>query len=613
MRTGDRASRLGSDRARKTKGRLTALLVLGAAIGVCARQDGHHGLAWAPGERYIYAFRWSTKDRVMLVDAAAAEPLTSRVNLAGELTLRCRATADGGAVLALSVLPTEEAVTALGRDLLGGVSLGGHEALLHVAPSGEIDQVLVAPGDPEAWKGIAQALAAELSLTRPAGATDWSATAHDTLGEVQMAYHARSAEHIDRRRASYTRLLAVPDLRDSQVRIDSRHEIALPGGFLGSLDEEDRVRVERAGGPALEHDGTLTLRLVRTVPDATPAAAPIALEARTPGVPVVSDDAVRALLERRADGMTGDDLLNDLYVNARGGLHDNHRWFWRATGLLELHPELSAELVPIFTDSETSAETRRVILDLLVGAGHAEAQRALRAALGSVEARSAADYGMLVQRMSLLPAPDADSVAFVADLRARALVDGDAELARATTFALGAAAGRLAERDAAAAAPYNRALVDALSSAATPEERATALGALGNAGRPENESLVLRAASDDDPGVRAAAATALRKSTDGAATQALLALAADPAPAASAAALTALRGRRLDDDELGVLEAELIAGRLGVPSHAALANLLAARLATEPAAALVLKELLARTPDVQLQARLRTLLGAQSG
>src|SRR5262249_36507934 len=162
--------------------------------------------------------------------------------------------------------------------------------------------------------------------------------------------------------------------------------------------------------------------------------------------------------------------------------------------------------------------------------------------------------GLLIQRFSLVEAPEADSLQFLAAARARALAANDVALATAAQYALGAATGGLAARDPATASRYNRELVAALEDAHTPEEREGALRSLGNAGLDENVPIVLAATRDADDSVRAAAASALRKTVSVETTSALLGLATDPATGVGTEALSALSERALGDAPLAQLE-----------------------------------------------------------
>jgi hypothetical protein len=595
-------------RLRKRAALLLGLLALvGVAIVVRLRPAPiAYRVDWAADTRYVYRLAWSDDESVRLPVADGREASTE-LDIAGELTLRSYGASDGTHVVGLSLQPSSARATAFGQPLFaaGDGTLEGHEALLAISPRGEVQSLLFSPGDPETWKTLAGALASELSMTLPAKpALSWQAVADDGLGSAQLSYRALSADELERRRLSYRSLRALPDrkaLAAATQTIDSRHRIVIGAGQLRALDEDDDIRVP----PTVERRARLSLVLLRAEKVAH-AEAPVAgRELRRPGQPVTSDLARRQLLAQRTGGMTGADLVNRIYANARGGLHDDAAWLWKATGVLIEHPEVCAELGQAFADPEMSADTRRVILDLLAGAGHAEAQAALRHALDSPAATQSRDYPLLVQRFSLVPDPTPETAQFLAQTGQRAKAQGNLDVARATHYSLGAVVGHMAAHDAETAARLNHALVDELTSARSGEDKRDALRAIGNAGLPENVALVLAERDAEDPSVRAAAAAALRKTAGPETTRALLALAGDGAEPVSAEALDSLRGRELD----GAQGAELAAllPRLSAANQPQLADLLIEHLGDSAWAARALQELADRTHDPRLSARIRAL------
>ncbi len=491
-----------------SRGRVALVLLAIAAVTAIwwARRPAPaiaYGFPWPAGARYVYQLDWATHDRVVLGVGDGA-PMASELALGGELTLRSYGQRDGDYLVGMTFAPRTQRVMALGAELVGADpatdgALRDHEAILVVAPTGEVRSVRFAFGDPALWKTIAQTLAAELSTTLPATpARAWSATADDALGTAHVDYTPRAATELARRRTGYDRLLALPTaamLAGTERAIDSDHQLGFAAGHLASLDEHDHFEVTRRGDRVMDHQATLALALLRVEPDAAPAPEVAAFEARTLGVPVVTADARAHMLAERAAGMTGDQLINELYMHAAGGLGDDPAWMWRATGLLLQHPELCEDLVRAFADDDMSVSTRHVIVDVLTGAGNVEAQTALRTVLAGAAAHADPQYGLLLQRISLLADPQPDTIAFLTQTRAQATAEHATDLARATDFALGAATRQLAAHDPAAAAAYNRILVDDLGAARAPADRAAALRALGNAARPDNVPLITAAAA----------------------------------------------------------------------------------------------------------------------
>ena len=125
-----------------------------------------------------------------------------------------------------------------------------------------------------------------------------------------------------------------------------------------------------------------SLRLLRVEPfgvDQALAAAAAVVPSTGPMDVVESGAGRRNALLLRAAGLTGAQLVLDIRAHATmERLPDHNRWLWRATGLLKLEPALCSQLVTLFQDKTLGQETRALILDLLVGAGHATAQEAMR-------------------------------------------------------------------------------------------------------------------------------------------------------------------------------------------------------------------------------------------
>jgi hypothetical protein len=592
---------------RKWIAALVACVVVTAGIALHRGQPRAHSYRfdWAADTRYVYRLDWSTRDRVKLpVGDTLAE---SELELGGELRLRGYGSRDGAQLVGLSIAADRAHAAALGHDLLsaGDGTLEGREALLQISSRGEVGEIFFQPSDPETWKSLVQALAAELHVSLPpAPAVEWQAQADDGLGAAELSYRAVSPDELARRRVAYRSLRALPDHKAfaaAKQAIASRHTLRLDGGHLRALDEEDTISV----APAIEHHAKLALALIRVETVAHAGADVAALEPRRAGQPVTNELARRQLLAQRTAGMSGAELMNAIYTHTGGGLHDDAAWFWKATGVLIEHPEVCAELRQAFSDGEMSAETRRVILDLLAGAGHAEAQAALRGALVSAEATSSKEYPLWVQRLSLVPDPTAETARFLVDARARARTAESRDLERATGWSLGAVVGNLAKRDPGAAAQLNQALVGELKSARNADEKRDALRALGNAGLDENVSLVMGERKAEDPSVRAAAAAALRKTATPETTLALIDLAGDDAQMVSAEALSSLRGRDLDGTQGDGLVA--LAPRLADVNQPELANLLIEHLGEGDWAFRALKQLADHTHDPRLSARIRAL------
>jgi hypothetical protein len=571
---------------------------------------------WPAGTELTYSLGYTTKDDVALT--GTAQQIAGETDLQGQLVLRSLGLQDGHYLLELSVAPRVHHVTALGRDLLpddasASAAFDGQRAYLAIRADGVIDSVSTPRGTPELFVNLAQAFAAELEVALPSEARTqgaWQTQVKDLEGEARMQYRGVGAGSIERSRVAYQSLRALPaGVTKATQHVDSHHAIQLAGGHLSSLREIDVLYVAADGHDVISRSVVLELDLVHESHAVAVAPLPAGLERQIPGGIVVSADTARRMLEQRVNGYTEDQLVDDLMLQG-GHLGTDNAWMWRAVGLLQLHPEACDRLVTVFSDEALDTHGRQLVLDLLVGAGHGDAQKALRAALESPAATQDHQYIYMLQRVSLLGRPDGDTVAFIAKKLDDAHASGHTDEARASLYSLGAAAGNLAKTNPAAAHAYQQQLDRELDGARTPADRAAALQAIGNAGFPEDTPRVLHETTAEDHTVRAAAASALRNVGTTEATTALLGLAGDTSADVSTEALTALRDRKLDGDQLDQLAAAT--PQLAPNNDSTLVTIAGDRLEQGEPAVHILQAIADHGLDPDAQARARTLLSRYS-
>jgi hypothetical protein len=278
-----------------------------------------------------------------------------------------------------------------------------------------------------------------------------------------------------------------------------------------------------------------------------------------------------------------------------------------AVALLRLDPSLCGALVQMFERPGASLATRALLLDLLASAGHAQAQAAMREALASPAARTdATGYGVLLQRLGMVLAPERETVDFA--YAAYAPSRGDARSAAA--FALGATLGaRGPARSDPMLEKYADRLRADLRAAKEADSRVALLAALGNAGNPRDAALIAGYARDDDAAVRRQAALSLRRERTPEARSTLFAMLRDPESSVGGAALSSLadEGLRADD-------ARTLAGMVGTPAlsgelHEQLLSIVGADPRSHPdEAAAVVRAVLATSHDPHTLARARMLL-----
>jgi hypothetical protein len=574
------------------------------------------------GESRTYRFEMETTQSARLLEAEQRGHLT----LAGLVELRCHGEGPQGTAVGVR----------FGEFETARLEVAGQAALTPAATRALIGPEAVATLDAQGrfagWQAPAEAPALfghlsrgvfmelAVSLDADPGALTWSATAPTALGLVAVDYTrlpeaGDGAARVERRPSGFERLDALPPgAATDRIKVDvdgeARAEIA--AGRVRTLAGTTSVQAFAADGRTLLDVTTRADFTLTAVGRFDPAGARAALAALSPALPAdlpAADPALeRRLLEARVDGLTFDGLTDDLLEFANGGaMPDHNRWLWRATGLLIAEPARCRELVPLFEDPHLTQEARALLLDLLANAGHADAQAALRAALDGETARTVPEAAALYQRVALLEAPDAETLAWALERH----VEAPEALAGATAVSLGAVTGlRARQGDADGAAAANGALLRTVAAAREPAAREVAVLALGNAGLPQNQVHLERLAADPDPGVRAAVATALRKTATPEARATLLGLLGDAEATVQRAAGKVLGTQTLDDETMTVLAARIAGGEIGDAAWPGLLTALAQR-PDEPAARIVYAAMLRRPGlDPLLAERIRGLLGS---
>jgi hypothetical protein len=592
--------------------------------------------SWPVGTRYVYALDWRSDQRIQLPmpgqSTGEGELLKGSVRLSAELVLRSLGRQGESFLLGASLENVREArLDIAGQLALDAATLkqafAGREVLLTVDSNGALRSMHFDPKAPDFFKHQFQWLLTHAQPTLPSteaqrNAGRWEAVEPTTLGQARGSYET-NAEHpltVNRVREGYTKLYvaaeqkgALPQKLDSSARFTFSE-----AGHLEAMNHQERLLAHDGAGAVLVDSAELLQLTLREVSRFTPPA-DLGLAARTeerkPGVITVSADLEQRQLQQRAAGLTMELLKADLLKHAQGGLMpDMNRWLWRATGLLKLEPARCGELAAVFARPEMGAQARAVVLDLLAGAGHAQAQAVLRDLLETPAAQAdETHYALFLQRLGMIDAPTPESMEYLARKHATARAGQQESVRSASAYALGAAVGRLPVEDA-QAGTYNRLLQEELAAASTSAERVTYLRSMGNAGRPENESAILSHVADSDPQVRAAVAAALRKGDSPDSTQALLQLVRASERPVQAEALTALSERYLDAAALASLRDAVVAGGLRQGTETLLVSLLADRLDGGPAVFQMLQALERKsTQDPTLHARVMELMVRVSG
>jgi hypothetical protein len=558
--------------------------------------------AFPAGHEWVYDVAWHGQQSAQVTKDEGAQ---GSADLDAELTLRGYGQSEGawrvGARLggfrkhSLKVLGAE----AIRDDAAAHEAFDGHEALVEIEPNGKVRAVYFQPGDPALFKHVMQWLVTQLQVTI-ADDKEWTAEEAGPFGLSTVKYVA--GEELVRTRVAYTRLDAAPAARAHHT-VEGATRIKLTqAGQLDSLVLDEKLTAQ--GALASLHLEA-KLRATMQVEALTPPVA--GAERREPGQLVVAADMNERLLDQRVDGLTIEEVLEDLSrFGEIGDSPELNKWVWRASGLLALHPELARELqVPYKTAGHNA---RGLILDVLAGAGNPECQSVMRKLLDDPKAREqgTAAYVEHLQRISQLGAPQKETVQFAWKSYTQA---PNKDVKWASAYAVGSTVRHLADTDPALAKEIDRQLRDEARRARTTEEQAMLVRALGNAATADDLPVILDASTAEDAEVRRASASALRLADGDDAMQALLKLATDKEVAVQAAALASLDRHNLSSSDLSKLAQVVLAGGIDDVVEGLLVNLLSTRLDGGQPVVQMLQFVQEHTSDGRLRARIGLLLG----
>lgn len=565
---------------------------------------------WPAGTKLTYRLAWKadTRSRISLGEGSERS-LDGVTDLGGTLTLRSFGPVEGGTLLGLSLSTLQpHSMTALGTELLADVRpVEGHEAYLVMKSDGSLAGIHLRPADSDVFKLVAQWLATDLAVTLGDGEA-WSAIEESSLGLSQSSYVRGEGQQLTRSRTRYLSLRGVPGghADGATPLIGARATVELADGHLKTLTSSETVRVARAtAAPLYEASVSTELELVSVGHEELGPMSLDGLETRRVGEVVLAADTGKRLLEDRAAGLTMEALVSDFGTwGNTGELPDHARWLWRAVGVLKLHPERAADLIPLFNAPGATSKGRVLLLDLLAAAGHHEAQEVLRELLESDEAKRDVQSAAMLQRAGMVTRPEPETVALV---EGRLGTKGDAGIAAAFTAC--AMAGKLeAGGDHAQAARLSGHVRAELQRESDAERRVLLMRALGNSGLGDDRDAVLAQRSDVNPRVRAAVAMALRRDGSEEAARVLAQLVADGDSSVQRAALSTLATQVPSPQTVQQVIAVLFSGRLDLGSDPAVVDLLS-RAERSPQVTQALQLLLGRAENEPvLAARISALL-----
>ncbi len=575
-------------------------------------------LAWATGTRYRYTFDLASTTSARTPGLGENGELASAIALAGALELRALGTNGDRAVLALTLPRVDEhAWKILGGDLLGDDAaaraiFADQEAFVELAPTGKPERILYKATAPELWKSVTQTLVAAMTVVVPAdGPREWSGTETTPAGVARVAYSMDGPLAMTRRRTSYDALYALIGCEGCARDVDAHAAIALdPKGHLSRIDDRETlvVAAKKGAEPALRVVSTFRLDLVEVSTFEAPTTLTLdpSLEARAAGALRRGEVPERELLAQRVGDLSFEDAERTL--GSYDGKTLEEGFVTRASGLLLQDSALAKKLVPLFTAAKTNDAQRRLVMDLLASASTKEAQSAMCEALASEAGRTSPAYPTLLQRLSFVPAPTPETLAFVDRAYASARTRGDeARFASAYTAGAVSFAARREGEDARADAMAGRLRAD-LATARTPKETGALLTALGAAAAPGDGQRILAYAHSKETRTRASAAGALRRFKEPEVRRALTDLIRDAAPEVEEAALRSLDAQPVTAEELSRISAAVISGGTSPALDGSLVSFVGKHAAVGPEVGRVLEFLMARATRPEDAARIRFVL-----
>ena len=588
---------------------------------------------WRVGEAHTFHLVWDDLTRVALPmpgPGAKAQELEGVLHLDGELVLQALESHATGTRLRLTLrrLARHEAVLSGQALLPDAAALQAHlpdtaSAWLELDARGALQAVRFSEAEPPLFRQFAQTLAAELFPSELRDEPSWTATESTQTGDVAstFAFEPGDTSRLTRRRTRYQSLRAAGAATVAKQELGSLTTFDRDAeGHLVAITQDEVLDALGTDGRALVSK-RLRLRLTYQSREMQPLppSDEQKLVVRTPSQIAFDTDPETAQLRSQAEGMTVDELLETLEdatsPDAIAGLDVFAR---RAIAALQLEPKRCQELARLFLKPGTHPGMRELMLDLLVGAGHPQAQATLRTLLQAPEAREhTGAYVMMVQRAGFVTKPEPEMGVMLNGLLDRARTEHDVPVERATSYALGAWSSRLNPESAEARAAV-RTLENAVAQAPGDEDRSHALRALGGTAAERLVDVVPPHLRAESPDVRAAAADALRQAPQELATRLLLdALGTEKDRSVQRALLDALNTRPLDAGALEHLRAWVVAGGLAAGEEPALLAVAAQHLEGGTPVFQMLQAIALR-PDLQAPTRARVMslmaqVGAQLG
>ncbi len=493
-------------------------------------------------------------------------------------------------------------------------------AVIRMDRNGAIKGLAFRRNEDALFKGFIKTIVADLQFSLPGEISgEWRTEEEDRYGRYAAEYERTGwrflSNDIEKKKDRYLKLTAIPgDITAMKQTLTGAltarfaragHLETLAGTVTATTDTADGERI-------LDLSKNIELRLtgIAAFNEISPATDAGSME-DSPLVKIDIDErAIRRMWEERAASLTIPEMAGLIREYALSGGEDGGgKLAWRIVAYLKLHPERCKELVPLFADKDMNTRGRLFIYGLLIGSGHAEAQKTMRDLLVTEAAKKDGMYSIYMQQFSQLEKPDAATAGFMESLYEKA--KKEKRYRSSTILTLGALAGHLSETgNDALAAKFNKMLTAELQSAKDPREKEQLLNGLGNVGSASNIALIQKFAGDENQRVRASVPMALRMTQTPESEKLVLSMAHDDDSLVQKQALTTLSHYELTREHLAGLRDQLKAGKITESSYFEVLNLIS-RYPQEQAMTqemlLEMKKRVSNNPH--LEARINQMLG----
>ncbi|MGV3622115.1 MAG: HEAT repeat domain-containing protein [Archangium sp.] len=511
------------------------------------------------------------------------------LSLSGVVSLTGRRTSAGAEVVVLRV----ESLTSASASLMGQPvpldGLNGSEAWAHVNADGQLQALQFTDETPVPVRYLLQGLAGDVFVPTP-DARSSHVVEKLAMGDVDTTLIWRGETSLRRERTRFVEWRLGHPVPDSISMHDGADVSFDSAGLLTSMTAESELLGQTAQGRMLaRRRSVLSLQFLDARERDAEVLAVTTHQVLRPVGGVKSEvDQQRALLEAQTAGVTFEHVLTAFtkYDDPRAW-NDRAEFVLRAVAVLQLHPERSKELVPVFQNAK-SDQMRAQVLDVLASAGHPQAQAALVDSL-KTGATDALVARQLFQRLSLVKQPTPETLQFALEQHAA----GVGEDRNARAYVLGSLAFNARGTSPQLSATMVDQLVDDVTQAESPKALQATLRALGNSGDARALDIAKEKSADADVTVRAAALSSLRRVTGpDVETVVRERLANERSREVQSAAFDALRGRALTDETLLELRGLVTQRRLQPGSERALLNLASEQKTASPALIQTLQALL---------------------